>query len=240
MCIFMTQGKIRRGSKQLLTPFANCLHWRWSHLYFCLFQYQVSYQLTQKLLFCKNWYLKNWAGENRKILKCLEFISNFDLTYNFCKCFPIYLKYRTYCVFRKKLIYYIKFQVRIERVFDKNEVNNTFKAQSSEFVNFEMQKWMAPASCSSLFNIVSSYIWGARRLFATLDLLSRFKCQNVVQQLSLLGFNYNFEAICCCFFYLSCTPQNIIIFFRRSKIISVIWWSSSILEFRTQKAWNWS
>ena len=96
--------------------------------------------------------------------------------------------------------------------------------------NFEMQKWMAPASCSSLFNIVSSYIWGARRLFATLDLLSRFKCQNVVQQLSLLGFNYNFEAICCCFFYLSCTPQNIIIFFRRSKIISVIWWSSSILE----------
>ena len=93
----------------------------------------------------------------------------------------------------------MKFKVRIERVFDKNEVNNTFKAQSSEFVNFEMQKWMAPASCSSLFNIVSSYIWGARRLFATLDLLSRFKCQNVVQQLSLLGFNYNFEAICCCF-----------------------------------------
>ena len=134
MCIFMTQGKIRRGSKQLLTPFANCLHWRWSHLYFCLFQYQVSYQLTQKLLFCKNWYLKNWAGENRKILKCLEFISNFDLTYNFCKCFSIYLKYRTYCVFRKKLICYIKFQVRIERVFDKNETNNTFKAQSSEFV----------------------------------------------------------------------------------------------------------
>ena len=125
--------------------------------------------------------------------------------------------FRTYFVYRKKLICYIKFQVRIERVFDKNEANNTFKAQSSEFVNFEMQKWMAPASCSSLFNIVSSYIWGARRLFATLDLLSRFKCQNVVQQLSLLGFNYNFEAICCCFFYLSCTPQNIIIFFREGQ-----------------------
>ena len=61
----MTQGKIRRGSKQLLTPFANCLHFEDQAICtFCLLQYQVSYQFTQNLLLV---YLKNLDGANRKI-----------------------------------------------------------------------------------------------------------------------------------------------------------------------------
>ena len=75
VCIFMTQGKIRRGSKQLLTPFANCLHFEDQAICtFCLLQYQVSYQLTQNLLFVDLDGSKKWDGANLKIAKSQKFL----------------------------------------------------------------------------------------------------------------------------------------------------------------------
>ena len=105
-----------------------------------------------------------------------------------------------FCVL-KKVDLLAKFKVRIERVFEKNELNDNFKAQSSGFVqknkaNFEMQKSISKVDGACILLIIVQHCLKlhlrSEAAFATLDLLSRFECQNVVEQLSLLGFNYKF------------------------------------------------